>query len=343
MVFWDEFDSKKYKWLQYLLAPMQEGRFQQGQVTHSLGHCVFIFAGATSSTFKDFGPGNTPESIQQFKLKKGPDFKSRLDGYLNVVGPNRRRLALPQGASARERAAAESVSGHYFVEDLGDLCFPISRALMIRSKLGCARDEKLDVDEGLVRALLRVDKYEHGARSLDKILQPLIAARPGRLLRSLIPARGQLEMQADADDFLAECDEERTTHPPPKLDEAYASIMAPAIHDVWREVSRKEGWLKEEMDADLEELPQSFERHKKPIWLGKFLRQSNYEAARRMPGILERVGLRLSESNAAGSAEDEKAVRGHLEHHLEFLADAEHNGWMQWRPGGLASCGKEGQ
>jgi len=28
VVFWDEFDSRELLWLQYLLAPMQDGRFQ---------------------------------------------------------------------------------------------------------------------------------------------------------------------------------------------------------------------------------------------------------------------------------------------------------------------------
>ena len=37
IVFWDEFDSQNYRWLQYLLAPMQDGKFQEGQITHPIG------------------------------------------------------------------------------------------------------------------------------------------------------------------------------------------------------------------------------------------------------------------------------------------------------------------
>ncbi len=51
VVFWDEFDSKSLKWLQYLLAPMQDGRFQHGQLNHSIGKCVFVFAGGTSFSY----------------------------------------------------------------------------------------------------------------------------------------------------------------------------------------------------------------------------------------------------------------------------------------------------
>ena len=56
VAFFDEFDSKKYDWLQYLLAPMQDGKFQDGQLTHTLGKCIFVFAGGTSPTFETFGP-----------------------------------------------------------------------------------------------------------------------------------------------------------------------------------------------------------------------------------------------------------------------------------------------
>src|SRR5581483_4690165 len=93
VVFWDEFDSREYEWLQYLLAPMQDGRFQEGQITHQLGKCVFIFAGGTAWAFDEFGPRpDDADDVRRFKLAKGPDFKSRLDGYINVLGPNQRTL-----------------------------------------------------------------------------------------------------------------------------------------------------------------------------------------------------------------------------------------------------------
>ena len=60
VVFWDEFDSQNLKWLQYLLAPMQDGKFQSGQLTHTLGKSVFVFAGATSWDFEHFGPAPEP-------------------------------------------------------------------------------------------------------------------------------------------------------------------------------------------------------------------------------------------------------------------------------------------
>ncbi len=147
VVFWDEFDSRNYHWLQYLLAPMQDGSFEENGHTHAIGKCLFVFAGGTSWDFEHFGPAPMPEGWQpaflprdpghapaaadpsreerkleppqpetdsaaaqlvkfytdnreriladqaandDFRRKKGPDFLSRLDGHIDVLGPNQR-------------------------------------------------------------------------------------------------------------------------------------------------------------------------------------------------------------------------------------------------------------
>lgn len=56
VVFWDEFDSNEYKWLQYFLAPLEDGKFQSGQITHAISRCIFVFAGGTSCDFEHFAP-----------------------------------------------------------------------------------------------------------------------------------------------------------------------------------------------------------------------------------------------------------------------------------------------
>jgi hypothetical protein len=100
VVFWDEFDSRNKHWLQYLLAPMQDGAFQEGQHTHAIGKCIFVFAGGTSRDFAHFGPSDDPELVESnveirarrdFISAKGPDFKNRLAGFLDVLGPNPRQ------------------------------------------------------------------------------------------------------------------------------------------------------------------------------------------------------------------------------------------------------------
>ena len=68
MVFWDEFDAKlgdqPLGWLRYFLAPMQNGNFVEGAVTHSIGRCIFVFAGGVYSRIGTFNKVLTGEEIQ---------------------------------------------------------------------------------------------------------------------------------------------------------------------------------------------------------------------------------------------------------------------------------------
>lgn len=320
VAFFDEFDSQQYRWLQYLLAPMQDGKFQEGQLTHALGKCIFIFAGGTSRTFETFGPpefleGKESEAYGPFRLAKGPDFKSRLDGYLNVVGPNRRQVSAPEGSSND----VEMIGGYRFMDDLEDIHFPIRRALMIRAELKCGPDDKLDMDEGLVHALLHVERYTHGARSLGKIMQPFTTVRNGKLHRSLLMPQAQLAMHTNETSFVALLDQGRRPFlAGAPLTREQVAVIAPAIHETFRELGRKEGWLKDDIDKDFKALSDFFKR-------------SNVAASERMLSILDLVGLRLEKGEFA--EKDENIVKEYIEYHLEMLAEAEHDGWMAWHIG----------
>ncbi len=324
VAFFDEFDAQHYKWLQYLLAPMQDGRFQEGQLTHSIGKCILIFAGGTSWTFGTFGPpkpeaaGAGSDELRQayrdFVLAKGPDFKSRLDAYIDVTGPNRRDRVLREDEP--EPDEARTVGGWRFVPDADDICFPIRRALIIRSELKCSVDTRLDMDEGLAQALLRVPTYTHGARSLSKILDPYKPIRGSHLCVSDLPPRDTLIMHTDGDEFLRLCMRDWPPAVVKPLAKGDLNRMAPVIHETYRELGRRQGWLDKKLDVPLAKVADSFKK------------ESNYKAAERMPSVLARVGLELRDGQA--TAEEESAVRQRLELHLDVLAAAEHDGWMAW-------------
>ena len=234
VVFWDEFDSREYMWLQYLLAPMQDGAFQEGQVTHPMGKCVFVFAGGTSYDFANFSPREevrakagdaaapaAPQAgltkFEKFKLVKGPDFVSRLNGYLNVAGPNRRQK---YDADRQE-----------WVDDDNprDLCFPIRRALLMRATggfFGPAEGAEMDIDSGLLAAFLEIGKYEHGARSLETIMGLTRADGSPGIRRSALPPEDQLSMHVDYDEFMQLVDLDM----PFKMN---SEELAPAVHEDW--------------------------------------------------------------------------------------------------------------
>ena len=180
VAFWDGFDSNGLIWLQYLLAPMQDGSFQVGEQIHPIGKCVFVFAGGTRHSFQDFLDQGTDEKLEErFTRYKGRDFISRLDAHIDVPGPNPIRPGDPQ------------------IETSG---VPVRRALLLRGQMRLSDAAELRVEPGLLRALLKVSVYRHASRSMEKLLSAL--HQNGVLRRSSLPARAQLDMHVPASEFL---------------------------------------------------------------------------------------------------------------------------------------------
>jgi hypothetical protein len=295
-VFWDEFDSREYLWLQYLLAPMQDGEFREGQIVHPIGKCVFIFAGGTSYTMENFGPQDkNSEAFKKFKLLKGPDFVSRLSGYLNVLGPNKTQKYDPK-------------KGIWIDNDKpADICFPVRRALLMRAVLDLKDEEILKIDKGLLNAFLEIDKYNHGARSLETLL--LQTKMPGSsiLERSDLPPAEQMSIHVDTGKFLS-----LVKHDLPfKMN---SEILAPACHEFYRKDSKKNK-LAVKFDMDFPALPEG-------------IKKDNLAAAQRIPEVLSYAGLLVVPKTHPDDLAISK-VRQKLKNSIELLAEAEHNGWME--------------
>jgi RyR domain len=313
VVFWDEFDSREYTWLQYLLAPMQDGAFQEGQITHPIGKCVFVFAGGTSYDFANFSPREdspprtggaattaAPQTgltrFEKFRLAKGPDFVSRLNGYLNVAGPNR-----------RQKYDAEL--GAWVDDDAPqDLCFPVRRALLMRATggfVGAAEGDDMDIDSGMLSALLEIGKYEHGARSLETIMKLTTGAGLPGIRRSALPPEDQLSMHVDYDEFMELVD----------LDLPFrmnSEELAPAVHGFYRQAV--EGQLVP-YDVEYETLPDS-------------VHADNIAAAARIPRVLALLGLAVVSQDHPTTLTPEE-VSAIIEADIELLAECEHDGWIE--------------
>jgi hypothetical protein len=280
VVFWDEFDSNSHGWLKYFLAPMQDGSFQDGQITHSIGKAVFVFAGGVSEEFHEF---ETPKDKDDFKLKKGPDFLSRLAGYLNIAGPNPRRTNTGGGP---------------------DLEYPVRRAMVIRTALDLG-DRDLQIERGLLTALLAAGRYRNGARSLEKLVLYLRDRGGYPLRRAYLPPDEILALHVEsAGEF------HRLTHKYAAF-HSQAESLAPAVHEDWLA-----GLTAEEHKTNPNAVP----------WrsLPQDIRDSNIAAALRIPTILELAGLALEEG--VGDSTDFDRI---LEIELENMAEAEHGGWEE--------------
>ncbi|MCK5098956.1 MAG: AAA family ATPase [Desulfobacteraceae bacterium] len=324
IVFWDEFDSQSFLWLQYLLAPMQDGKFQEGQITHPIGKCIFIFAGGTSFSFETFGvptpqypdAGETDNEAKkqqyeinlkrfnEFKLKKGPDFKSRLTGYLNVLGPNQLEKLDPFGNVLLDEKGNP-------VKDADDIFFPIRRALFVRTIFGKKGNQKLDTDYGIVNALLKIKKYKHGSRSLEKILSHLKLKDKNTLKRAYLPSYRILSMLVDYETFIKFLDEHD--------DFTYQVFnVAPEIHNNWMRLGDKQGW--------------KLEYHKPYHYLPSHLKEENIAAASRIQDILKIQDLQMVTKADAGFHEvvDFNQIINDPDI-LDELAIAEHEGWVTYR------------
>jgi hypothetical protein len=300
LVFWDEFDTSfdgmKLGWLRYFLSPMQDGTFQQGEVTHPIGKCIFVFAGGTSDQMADFGK---PLGEDQLKAAKVPDFSSRLKGFLNVLGPNR------QPGDPR-----------------GDPYFIVRRAILLRSVLERSTPnlihelgggKRLSIDLGVLRALLRVSKYKHGVRSIESIISMSSLTGHISFQRSSLPPETQLDLHVPGLEFLSHVQAIELTGD-------LLNKLAKAAHNVYCSGKKRDGWKfgprKSEADkthpllVEYEQLPEEY-------------KESNRMTVRNIPKKLARAGYVMMPSRSNEPALEFPGG------HLESLAEYEHELWME--------------
>jgi hypothetical protein len=223
LVFWDEFDSEHLKWLKDFLAPMQDGRFLDAGVEFSLGKVIFVFAGGTAKTFSEFDRLRELESTRiAFSESKGPDFISRLSGYVNVKGPNpidldeepQEATALIAGRGSPPRGTSVSVSR--LVRDpreSNDQAYVMRRAILLRSaierfqpRLIPAGSNYAAISRDVVRGFLWARKFHHGARSLESIVRTSAVGESRFYGVSALPSRDLLKLHA-SDDFMDRVEE----------------------------------------------------------------------------------------------------------------------------------------
>ncbi|MGD0736470.1 MAG: RyR domain-containing protein [Terracidiphilus sp.] len=351
LIFWDEFDSEfdgVYGWLRYFLSPMQDGVFLQGDLPHPIGKAIFVFAGGTSPTLAGFGR-NGDEG--QLRTAKVPDFLSRLKGYLNVLGPN------PQTDT-----------------DMDDPFYVLRRAILLRSMVErnaahLVQEGEVKIDDGVLRALLLVKSYHHGARSMESILTMSQLDGKVRFERSSLPTKAQLDLHVDGQNFLALVHQLNID----SLSVEKLELMAREAHKVYCEQQEAEGWklgplvnegtnqppsqeIRDRMakiarkvalgEVECEGWKLGTEKNKatmeNPVLvdydqLSEKLKDQNRSQVRDIPAKLSYVGLTIIRTQ---EGEAPFVFPNHL---LELLADREHTRWTRqkakegWRYGDPSS------
>jgi len=289
LIFWDEFDTTfngiPLGWLRYFLAPMQDGHFQEGQIAHPIGRSIFVFAGGTAVSMAEFGSGLSAES---FKTAKGPDFVSRLKGFVNILGPN------------PVKGSKESpVQDPYFV---------IRRAILLRSILkrneaDLFTKDKLNIDSGVLRALIQTRDYRHGVRSIESIIAMSQLAGKKSFERSSLPSETQLDLHVDGQNFLALVQQI-------ELSGKILEDLAEAAHEIYREGLNSRGEATFAASVVYQDLPENF-------------KEQNRQNVRDIPVKLASAGYAMV---PARSNEPPFNFPGDA---LEYLAEREHVRWMQ--------------
>jgi hypothetical protein len=221
LVIFDEFDSNfegKLGWLKYFLAPMQDGSFRGQSGEYRVGRAIFLFAGGTSTTFKEFkeqvllpeqatfstahdqAEPNRKDSAREEQIRKEAvalrdakltDFVSRLKGFLDVMGLN---------PPDDKQSAQTPEEPHKTIER------KVRRAVVLRSLLvefakpimtpgDDGRDDVANIEDDVIDAFLNVPKYEHGVRSMESVVR-MSRWIDGRLIKASLPALSQLDMHA---------------------------------------------------------------------------------------------------------------------------------------------------
>lgn len=265
LVFWDEFDTpfdgKPLGWLRYFLAPMQDGSFQEGQVTHPIGKSIFVFAGGTSHRMQVFGEGLQEGERRAAKL---PDFVSRLKGYIDILGPNP-------------------------IEGLDDPYYIIRRAIILRVLFEMHVPQiiaphngtrRVRIDSGILRAFLETSRYKHGVRSIETLLTMSTLADADSFDRSCLPPEDQLNLHVDGTDFLA-----RVQHL--DLEGELLETLAKAAQEVFCEALIEQGYsYGAETDTE-----KKTHRALMPYQdLDEALKESNRANVRDIPGKLAAAG-----------------------------------------------------
>jgi len=299
LVIWDEFDTsldgQRLGWLRYFLAPMQDGAFQEGQLIHPIGRCIFVFAGGTSHRFDLFGKDLDDNEKRAVKL---PDFISRLKGFLNVLGPN---------------PIQDAESDPYFV---------LRRALILRSIFERnvpqiiarqAGKKVVQIDPGLLRAFLLTAEYRHGVRSMESLVSMSTLSGKSAYERSSLPPEEQLNLHVSAPEFLA-------LMQLLELEGDLLEKLAAAAHAVFCEGLKAQGYQYGPLNDETKKEHSSLVPYEA---LSEDEKHQNRQNVRDIPGKLALSGyvMRPAKSN--------EPPFGFPGADLEQLAMREHERWMR--------------
>ncbi|HJY82673.1 MAG TPA: RyR domain-containing protein, partial [Candidatus Binatia bacterium] len=209
--------------------------------------------------------------------------------------------------------AAEAVADPYYL---------IRRAILLRSillrdapQLFQRQDGKqvLNIDPGVLRALLEIRAYKHGVRSMESLIAMSLLTGKNRFERSCLPAEAQLDMHVDACGFLALVQQI-------ELEGELLEKLAEAAHEVFCEGLRSKEYHWGPQTDDERKTHSSLKPYAE---LPEDEKRQNRGHVQDIPNKLARVGYVMIPARSNESPFDFPGSD------LELLAEIEHERWMQ--------------
>jgi hypothetical protein len=235
---------------------------------------------------------------KDFKSAKGPDFVSRLKGYINVLGPNP------------------------VIGTDGDPYFIIRRAILLRSSLKRnvpqlfekrGGKELLNIDHGVLRALLKIGQYKHGARSIESLLAMSQLTNKTAFERSCLPSESQLDLHVDGREFLSLVQQV-------ELEGQILECLAEAAHTVFCDGLKSRGF---HYDTQTDEKLKTHNALMPYAELPEDLKQGNRLNVRDIPAKL------AAATYVMVPARSNELPFNFPGEPLEILSEAEHERWMR--------------
>ena len=369
VVFWDEFDSQSYRWLQYLLAPMQDGVFEENGHTQTIGKCIFVFAGATSWDFAHFGPAPMPDGWKpgfakigdkavleipnnipdetHMQLAKLRDFYSACPDRLRddqVANDDFRRKKGQDFLSRldahidvlgpNQRMLYDWETRTWITPDPNDITFPVRRALLLRQFLNAKKgNDHLLICRDLLHAFLHAPKYTFSARSLEKVAKPAATNHPPFRRAHLPPPqvlRQHIESIAD-------------------FDEIYQSnrdfLCADNLNKIAAAIDENYCRLEEHNEAKKATAARLPHTPRPSLSEDEFVKEFNAKQTSADPWQQWLAATNLAAAKrlpwilalvglkldkGVATADEENAVKVHLSKHLAMLSEEEHDLWMEF-------------
>jgi hypothetical protein len=152
LVIWDEFDrqlqERELGWLEMFLVPTWDRKYLHNGITRELGKVIFVFTGGVFSTYGAF----VEEVRRQPAGTKTSDFLTRLSHKIDLLSINYGELETQNTTLIRRsvilRSLLERLAPH-LINPRGELA----------------------MDSGVIWALLKINEFAAGSRSLENIIR----------------------------------------------------------------------------------------------------------------------------------------------------------------------------